>query len=342
MPTRIYREGMTKLFFLSKLLLAILGAVVRQVFRRLSDGPLVASWSWSVELKMVALRVFLVASARGGDRSRRRALEAGFDPPLPRSLRHIIKTERATVGGIPGEWVTRDHARIDDPTILYLHGGGYLAGSPATHRRFISRLTWVTRATTFAPDYRLAPQHKFPAAVDDAEAAYVGLLEMGVEPGRLIVAGDSAGGGLSCALLQRLRDHDQPQPAGAVLFSPYTDLEHTAPSIQVNAATDYLPLGPVMANTFYLGGADPKHPEASPMYGDYSGVAPMLVFAGGREMILDDSLRLVEKAGADGADVLLRVEDDMFHVWPALLPNHEATLRTLTAVAGFVAARTKA
>ena len=96
-----------------------------------------------------------------------------------------------------------------------------------------------------------------------------------------------------------------------------------------------------MANKFYLGDADPRHPEASPMYGDYTGVAPMLVFAGGKEMILDDAVRLVEKAEADGAEVSLRIEDDMFHVWPALLPNHPATLRTLTSVAEFVAARTK-
>jgi acetyl esterase/lipase len=327
--------------YLLSLLLTVLKAVGRQALHRLTRGPLVASWSWSVELRMVALRAFLVATAKGGDRSRRRALESGFDPALPRSLRNIMKYEPAIVGGIPGEWVKRDHAREGDPVILYLHGGGYLAGSPATHRRFIARLTWVTRSTAFAPDYRLAPQHQFPAAVDDAEAAYVGLLESGTDPALLIVAGDSAGGGLTCALLQRLRDDGHPQPAGAVVFSPYTDLEHTAPSIHENAATDYLPLGPIMANTFYLGDTDPKHPQASPMYGDYTSVAPMLVFAGGKEMILDDAVRLVEKARADGADVTLRVEDDMFHVWPALLPDHEATLRTLTAVAEFVQARTK-
>jgi acetyl esterase/lipase len=302
---------------------------------------LVPSWAWSVELRMVALRAFLIASASGGDRSGRRALEADLDPPLPRSLRHVMSNQSDTVGGVSGEWTRRDHARQDDPTILYLHGGGYLAGSPATHRRFISRLTWTTRATTFAPHYRLAPQHKFPAAVDDAEAAYIGLLEMGVEPAMLIVAGDSAGGGLTCALLQRLRANGLPQPAGVVLFSPYTDLEHTAPSIKKNAETDYLPLGPVMANTFYLGEADPRDPLASPMYGDYTGVAPILVFAGGKEMILDDSHRLVEKAEADGADVTLQIEDDMFHVWPALLPNHEATRRVLAAVAEFVAVRTR-
>jgi acetyl esterase/lipase len=285
---------------------------------------------------MVALRAFLVASAHGGDRSRRRALEQKLDPPLPRSLLQVMANEPGTVGGIPGEWTRRVHSRHGDPVILYLHGGGYVAGSPATHRRFISRLTWVTRSTTFAPHYRLAPQHRFPAAVDDAEATYLGLLAEGVDPGNLIVAGDSAGGGLACALLQRLRSSGHPQPAGAVVFSPYTDLEHTAGSIRRNATTDYLPLGPVMANVFYLGEADPQHPEASPMYGNYSDVAPLLVFAGGKEMILDDACRLVDKATSDGADVTFIIEDDMFHVWPALLPNHDATRRTMTAVAEFV------
>ncbi len=324
-----------------KLVLAVLAAMGRQAFHRLVNGPLVPSWSWSVEMRMVALRAFIIASARGGDRTFRRSLEARLDPPLPRPLRNVMRHEDAVVGGVPGEWIRRDHAREDDPTILYLHGGAYLAGSPATHRRFVARLTWVARASSFVPDYRLAPQHKFPAAVDDAERSYVGLLESGVDPGRLIVAGDSAGGGLACALLQRLRRNGHPQPAGAVLFSPYTDLEHTAPSIRKNAATDYLPFGPVMANTFYLGEADPKHPEASPMYGDYAGLAPMLVFAGGREMILDDAVRLAEKVRADGAEITLRIEEDMFHVWPALLPDHAATLRTMAAVAEFVQAGTR-
>lgn len=324
-----------------KLVLAVLAAMGRQAFHRLVNGPLVPSWSWSVEMRMVALRAFIIASARGGDRTFRRSLEARLDPPLPRPLRNVMRYEDAVVGGVPGEWIRRDHAREDDPTILYLHGGAYLAGSPATHRRFVARLTWVARATSFVPDYRLAPQHKFPAAVDDAERSYVGLLESGVDPGRLIVAGDSAGGGLACALLQRLRRNGHPQPAGVVLFSPYTDLEHTAPSIRKNAATDYLPFGPVMANTFYLGEADPKHPEASPMYGDYAGLAPMLVFAGGREMILDDAVRLAEKVRADGAEITLRIEEDMFHVWPALLPDHAATLRTMAAVAEFVQAGTR-
>lgn len=325
-----------------RLITAILAAVAKRIFHRLRHGPAVPGWSWSVELTVVVAKAFVDSTASGGDRAARRHLEAGFDPPLPRSLRDVIQVRTAEVGGVAGEWITRIGADDEtSPTILYLHGGGYITGSPATHRRFVARLTWITRSRSFVPHYRLAPRHKFPAAVDDAEAVYEGLLAEGVDPARLVVAGDSAGGGLACALLQRLRDKVRPLPAGTVLFSPYTDLEHTGESLLRNAATDYLPFGePGQANHLYLGDADPRDPLASPMYGDYTGVSPLLVFAGGREMILDDSVRLVDKARGDGTAVEFHIEDDMFHVWPALLPNHAATRRTMTRVAAFVLDRT--
>ena len=223
-----------------------------------------------------------------------------------------------------------------DVTLLYLHGGAYLAGSAATHRRWISNLSWSLGAESFAPDYRLAPQHRFPAALDDAMAVYQELLARGVDPQRLFLAGDSAGGGLATALLLRLRDEDQPLPAGAILFSPYADLEHTGASIVDNQHTDYLPFGAPEPNTWYLGDHDPKDPYASPMYGDFTGIPPLLVFAGGREMIRDDSVRLVSAATSSGCRAELHVAPDMFHVWPALLPNHPETLRTLAIAAAFV------
>ncbi len=135
----------------------------------------------------------------------------------------------------------------DRCTLLYFHGGGYVAGSPATHRQWVSRLSWAIGCRAYVPAYRLAPQHPFPAALDDAFAVYLALLDRGVPPGEIVLAGDSAGGGLSLALLLRLRDEARPLPAGAVLFSPYTDLEHTAPSIITNLATDYLPVGEIQA-----------------------------------------------------------------------------------------------
>ncbi len=158
------------------------------------------------------------------------------------------------------------------------------------------------------------------------------------------MAGDSAGGGLAAALLLRLRDEGKPLPAGSILFSPYTDLEHTGGSLVSNRDTDYLPLLDSSPNFYYIGDADPRHPYLSPMYGDFEGIPPMLIFAGGREMILDDSVRLAEAARRDEVAVELVIEPDMFHVWPALAPRHPATARTLARSAEFVqrvAARTE-
>jgi len=254
-----------------------------------------------------------------------------------------VVVEPASLGGRPGEWIIRrgsDGQLTDLAVILYLHGGAYVSGSPASHRHFTSRVTWAAHTRTYVPDYRLAPEHPFPAAVDDAEAVYRALLDHGTEPTRLFLAGDSAGGGLACALLLRLRETSTPLPAGAVLFSPYTDLEHSGASMRVNAATDYLPsIDDLRPNTEYLGAADPRNPLASPLYGDLTGLPPLLIFAGGREMVLDDSLRLADRARTAGVEVDLHVEPDMFHVWPAIVPDHPASLRALAHLAEWIARR---
>ncbi len=309
----------------AKLLVFTVWSVVRAAVRRLICGPLVDGWSWAVELRVVALRTILETS-----RPNRRVLEGSLNPPVPRALRRLVRVDPGEVGGVPGEWVTRI-GFDDDLTLLYLHGGAYLGGSPATHRQFTCRLTWALGTKTFVPDYRLAPEHRFPAAVDDAVVVFDALGEHDI-----VVAGDSAGGGLACALLLRLRDEGRRLPVGAILFSPYTDLEHTAASIVTNAATDYLPLGESSPNTAYLGDHDPRDPLASPMYGDFAGIPPLLIFAGSREVILDDATRLADKAIADGASVTLHIEPDMIHVWPAILPSHPAAARALAIAADFV------
>ncbi|MGA9598346.1 MAG: alpha/beta hydrolase [Acidimicrobiia bacterium] len=324
-----------------RLLALVVVAVIRAIGRRLRRGPAVPGWSWTVELRVVALRSFIMSTRAHPDRRARAKLEAGFDPSLPRRLRSVMRVRPEMVGGVAGEWHERTDTTLTNRcTLLYFHGGGYLAGSAATHRRWAARLTWAIGCKTYVPEYRLAPQHPFPAALDDALAVYLALLERGVRPEEIVVAGDSAGGGLSLALLLRLRDEGHPLPAGAVLFSPYTDLEHTAGSIVTNAGTDYLPLGEIRANTEYLGDHDPKDPYASPMYGDYTGIPPLLVFAGGREMILDDSTRLVDRARSRGCDVTLHVAPDMYHVWPALLPGHPETLVAEARTAEWVAGHT--
>lgn len=316
---------------------AVSRAVLRRVVRRLLCGPAVASWSWGVELRVVALRAFVAAEVGQASGQGHRRFEERLDPALPRRLRGLVEVERGEVGGVPGEWVRRT-GFDDTTTLLYLHGGAYVKGNPATHRRFAARLTWAAATRTFVLDYRLAPEHRFPAALDDAIAAYEDLVSSGIRPESLFVAGDSAGGGLACALLLRLRDEGRSLPAGTILFSPYTDLEHTGASISANAATDYLPLtmGNARSDTLYLGDHDPRDPLASPMYGDFTGLPPLLIFAGSCEMILDDSIRLAEKARRDGARVTLHIEPDMMHVWPAIVPRHPASLRALAITAEFV------
>ena len=318
--------------FLAAVLIAIAGRAVRRIIR----GPIVPTWSWSVEMRVVAFRALIMASAENGDRTKRRSMEAKLDPSLPRNLKGLVAVRQGTVGSIQGEWHERRGGFTDRATILYLHGGAYVSGNPATHRRFVARLVWDTHTRAFVADYRIAPAHPFPAALDDALACYRGLLDAGVEASSILLAGDSAGGGLATALLLRLRDEDQPLPAGTILFSPYTDLEHSGASLFRNWETDYLPLSDAGPNTFYIGDADPRHPYISPMYGEFQDITPMLVFAGGKEMILDDSLRLVEAAERDNVEIELIIEPDMFHVWPAVVPNHPATARTLARSADFI------
>lgn len=328
-------------FFL-KIIVAAVRAVLLQVVHRLLCGPLVPTWPWSIELRVVALRAIFQVGAM--DRKARKGAEILIDPPLPRGLRGVMERIPGVLGERPGEWLVRKGTDLDDvATVLYFHGGGYFGGSPGTHRHFTSRLAWETHTKVFSLDYRLAPDHRFPAAIDDAYAAYLDLLAAGTDPARLFLSGDSAGGGLALALLLRLRDEGRPLPAGAFVFSPYTDLAHTAESIRTNAKTDYLSIGPnldhIPPNLLYLGDTDPRHPWASPLYGDQTGLPRLLLFAGGREMILDDSVRLAEKAEGAGVDVTLHIEDDMMHVWPVVAPEHPAAKRALAVAAEFMSRR---
>jgi acetyl esterase/lipase len=321
-------------------LAAVVAAVISQIVRRLFSGPLVPTWSWGVELRVIGLRALFQTGAM--DRRARKSAEALIDPPRPRAVRGLGERVPAVVGDRPGEWIVRRGTELADAaTVLYFHGGGYFGGTPGTHRHFTSRFAWETHTRLFSLDYRLGPEHKFPAALDDAYAAYFDLLAAGTYPAEIILAGDSAGGGLALALLLRLRDEGQDLPAGAVMFSPYTDLAHTGASIRRNARTDYLAIAEdldrIPPNLLYLGDADPRHPWASPLYGDFGRLPPLLIFAGGREMILDDSTRVAEKAVEAGVDVTLHIEEDMVHVWPVVFPEHPASKQALAIAEEFIA-----
>lgn len=241
-----------------------------------------------------------------------------------------ISITPAHIAGVPGEWL-RSTSRAHGATLLYLHGGGYFGCSAETHRPIT---TYYARHgfQVFAPDYRLAPEHPFPAAVEDATVVYRGLLASGCAAKQVAVSGDSAGGGLSIALLLTLRAGGTPMPAAAALFSPWTDLAATGESIRSNvrrcAMFNGADIGPTAR--YYLGNTDPRNPLASPLYADLAGLPPLLVHVGADETLRDDSTRLAERARSAGVPVELRVFAVVPHAWqllPHRLPEARESLR---------------
>jgi len=236
-----------------------------------------------------------------------------------------VKREQVNAAGVPAEWVVAEN--VDpDRVILYLHGGGYVIGSINTHRELGSRLSRAAAARVLLIDYRLAPEHPHPAAVDDAVAAYRWLLSLGVNPSRLAIAGDSAGGGLTVATLVAVRDAGLPMPATGVCLSPWVDLEGIGESMTTKAAADPMVQrdGLLKMAAAYLAGQHPRTPLASPLYADLSGLPPLLIQVGTAETLLDDSTRLAERARKSGVHVTLEPWEDMIHVWQAfasLLPE---------------------
>jgi len=252
-----------------------------------------------------------------------------------------VTCEPVDAGGVPAEWIAAPGA-VKDRVILYLHGGGYVIGSINTHRAMIARIARASNARALAIDYRLAPEHPFPAAVDDATRAYKWLLAQGYKPQKIVIAGDSAGGGLTLAALLALRDSGQPLPAGAVPISPWTDLEGTGESVRSRAEKDPMVQQANLAESAkqYYGAHDPKDPLVSPLHANFRGLPPMLIHVGDAEILLDDATRVAERAKLAGVDVELEVWDDMIHVWHVfakLLPEGQ---QAIDKIGKFVIART--
>lgn len=240
------------------------------------------------------------------------------------------------IGGMPGLWVA---CRPRKPwVILYLHGGAYIMGSPATHRAMLARLCALTGAEAFLPDYRLAPEHRFPAALEDAVATWQGLIDRGYPPGRIALGGDSAGGGLMLALLARICDSGGPRPGAAVAFSPWTDMTLSGASLVENARADpLLPAARVTeARDYYLAGADPADPGASPLFARFAGAPPVFLQAARTEILRDDTLRMAAALEAQGVAVTADIWDDAPHVFAIFqgwLPEADEALRR---AAGFL------
>ena len=249
--------------------------------------------------------------------------------------------EKVSADGVAAEWIAAPGANADR-VILYLHGGGYVIGSINTHRAMVSRIARASNARALAIDYRLAPEHPFPAAVEDATAAYRWLLAQGYKPGKIVIAGDSAGGGLAIVLLLAIRDAGLPMPAGAVPISPWTDLEGTGESVRTRAARDVMVTIDNLTGSAkqYYGSHDPKDPLVSPVHGNFRGLPPMLIQVGDAEILLDDATRVATRAKAAGVEVELEVWDDMPHVWHVfakLLPEGQ---QAIDKIGKFVIART--
>jgi monoterpene epsilon-lactone hydrolase len=227
--------------------------------------------------------------------------------------------------------------------VLYLHGGGYLFGSPKTHRQVLIAMAKAFQAPAYGLDYRLAPEHPFPAAVEDAAKAYQWLLTRHPQAD-IVLAGDSAGAGLAIATAIGVRDAGFALPKAIVAFSPYSDLAVTGESVEANAKSCamFTPRGIREAAAIYLAGADARDPRASPLYADLAGLPPMLLFASRHEILRDDTLRLAERASAAGVKVELIVRDRLPHVWPVfvtLLPEARDAFATVTAFARKIGVR---
>jgi len=224
-------------------------------------------------------------------------------------------------GGVSAGWLAPPGVR-HDRAILYLHGGGYCIGSINTHRGLCHGIAGAAGVRVLALDYRLAPEHPFPAALDDAVAAFQWLAGEVGGPERVALAGDSAGGGLAVATAVALSERNLGKPAAIAALSPWVDLEALGPSMTAKAAVDpMVSRGPLLEMTVaYLAGRDPRTPSAAPLHADLAGLPPMLIQVGTAETLLDDSTRLAARAAAHDVDVTLRVWRDMIHVWHLFAP----------------------
>jgi epsilon-lactone hydrolase len=253
--------------------------------------------------------------------------------PLPSD----VSVQPVTANGVRAEWTSTPDA---DPSnaILYLHGGGYVICSPDSHRHLVAEVGRASGSRTLAIDYRLAPEHPFPAPVEDTVAAYRYLLDSGLKPSRIALAGDSAGGGLVVGALLAIREAGLPLPACGWCISPWVDMEALGESFTDRAAADPTVQKETiqMMAQWYLGGANPRHPHAAPIYGDLRGLPPLLIQVGAAETLLDDSIVLARKAGAADVLVDLQIWPEMIHIWHIFFPMLSAGRRAIASGGTFV------
>jgi epsilon-lactone hydrolase len=248
-----------------------------------------------------------------------------------------ISHQHVSAGGVDGEWIAGSNAP-HDKAVLYFHGGGFRLGSVASHRELIARIAAASGCRVLAINYRLAPEYRFPAPLEDALAAYGWMLDQGLRPENIAFAGDSAGGNLVLTTMLGLRERGLPLPAAGVLMSPWTDLTATGETYVSRADADPIHQRPMIAALAknYLGeGGDPRDPLASPLYADLTGLPPLLIQVGDRETVRADSTMFADKARAAGVDVELQVWDGMIHVFQMFVELPE-TRRAIASIAEFL------
>jgi len=290
------------------------------------EGEMMDPISTRIMRKLIPI---LLSSWSAGSLQQQRARQEKFAryARLPRE----IQCSPVMADGVPAEWIEGPGAR--QGVLLYLHGGAYHLGSIHSHREMVARLAHATRLRALAVEYRLAPEHPFPAALEDVITTFDWLLKQGWNNNQIIFAGDSAGGGLALAGLLSLRDDNRPLPAGAACFSPWTDLTCSGKSMQTKARVDQIlnKRDLLLHANQYAGTHDPRCPTISPLFADLRGLPPLLIQAGSEEILLDDSTRFAERAEAAGIAIRLEVFPGAFHVFPmvSFLPETKKAVRHL-------------
>ncbi len=251
--------------------------------------------------------------------------------------RRGVKVVPVVVNSLACEWLIPDGSP-EGLAILYIHGGAWFMGSANTHRAFVSRLAYASRIRALFVNYRLAPEFPFPAGLEDCLSAYEWLIQTGIPPQRIVVAGDSAGGNLALALLLALRKAGKPLPAGAVALSPATDLAFTGDSVHTRLKVDpiFASGGPTTIIQDYITNHDARDPLISPLYADLHGLPPLLIHVGDHEILLDDSTRFGEKATAAGVQAVTVVWPEMFHVFQLFVPFIPEANRAVEQIASFI------
>ncbi len=317
-------------------LIIALRSILVATLHRFVNGPSAPGWTWRLEWLVAGYRAALCDSMRRPPAEMRTQAV----PPPSRAAR-ALSIDPVDLRGVPAQRMQASGSTAEC-SLLYIHGGGFVVGSSATHLDLTASLASRSGARTWSIDYRLAPEHPFPAAGEDAFAAYEALLDQGVDPSRLVVAGDSAGGTLTLGLLLQLRDRGLPLPAAGVLISPAPDLRLPGTSWESRRRTDWITKELCdFWIAHYLQGREPCDPAASPIHADLRGLPPLLVQVGTAEVLHDDVLQLVERLKSASVDVALAEYAEMPHVWHLFRIFVPQAEQALDEIAGFIRARTR-